>query len=443
MRESFIKKIVKNKYFPFITMFIILLVCHLTFKLNFGDDVFFRNVNYREIFSWLSSRYNNWSSRIFIEFTLVSMLKLPSFVWCILNSLIIVLIVYSISRIFSIKNKWIIILSVMVYPLYEMKSAGWYATTINYIWPLSFGLFSLIPIKNIFENKKEKWYMYILYTISLIFACNHEQMCAIVFAFYLIFSIYYFIKNNKKASPYLVIQLLFALISLIFIFTCPGNAARKVSETNNWYPAFESFGMLGKTYLGFVSTFVKSVYSVNLPLLVLSILIPIFTFKKTKKEFIRLISLVPILIFLLISIFPTILNSIFPHISSFVQNSRVYGDSPNSVSIGLQSLSALGICVIFYISILFSIFKLFDGKEKWLYCLIVLAGLSSRIIMGFSPTLYASDMRTFIFYDFSIIIVIIAILEKYFRNINKKYFYTILTCLSIIQLLQTIACSYV
>ena len=201
--------------------------------------------------------------------------------------------------------------------------------------------------------------------------------------------------------------------------------------------------MLGKTYLGFVSTFVKSVYSVNLPLLVLSILIPIFTFKKTKKEFIRLISLVPILIFLLISIFPTILNSIFPHISSFVQNSRVYGDSPNSVSIGLQSLSALGICVIFYISILFSIFKLFDGKEKWLYCLIVLAGLSSRIIMGFSPTLYASDMRTFIFYDFSIIIVIIAILEKYFRNINKKYFYTILTCLSIIQLLQTIACSYV
>ena len=440
MRESFIKKMVKNRYFPFLVMFIILFVCHFTFKLNFGDDVFFKNINYKEIFSWLSSRYNGWSSRVIIEFTLVSMLKLPSFVWCALNSMFIVLIAYSISRIFSIKNNWIVVLSIMLYPLYEMKSAGWYATTINYIWPLSLGLFSLIPIKNYFENRNEKWYMNILYTLALIFACNQEQMCAIVFAFYLIFSIYYFVKNNKKVSLYLIFQLLLTLISLIFIFTCPGNDARKISETATWYPAFKSFRLIEKTYLGFASTFVNSVYIINLPLLVLSILLSIFIFKKTKQEIIRAISIIPTLLFTLISIFPNILNSIFPHVYSFIQSCEIYGNSINNISVGLQSISIFGIGVVFYASILYLIFKVFDKNEKWLYCLIVLAGLSSRIIMGFSPTLYASSMRTFIFYDFSIIIVIIAILEKYFRNINKKYFYTILTCLSIMQLFQTIAC---
>lgn len=435
------KKLKNYKYLPFIILFVVMLICHMIFKLNFADDLFFQHAADNGFVDYLLSRYNIWTSRIFIEAILIIMLKLPSIFWYISDSLIITLSAYSITKLFSIKNTWWILLLVLIYPLYEASGAGWYATTINYIWPLALGLFSLIPIKNAIDNKQEKNYMYPLYVLSLLFACNQEQMCAILFAFYLIFTIFLFKKKDKKILKFILVQLLLTFVSLIFILTCPGNDVRIIEETATWYPSYANFGLIDKLFLGLVSTFYYCVYEVNILILIFSILLSIFIFKKGKNEIIRFISLIPILVYCSFTFFPSIIKSIFPHVYELINGAKIYGLSPESLSLSLQSLFIFAVSVIFFVSLLFSIYKLFGKKNNYLMSLVFLAGLFSRIILGFSPTVFASGMRTFIFFDFSIIIVLSVLFDKNKKLINQNYCYICLSITAIVQIMHTLIVS--
>ena len=202
------KKILKNKFLSMSLIFLFLLSIHVVFKVNFNDDLWFKNIigtEYKNIFEYIPIRYNTWSSRLIIESVLIFLLACPNIIWCVLDSLIIMLIIYSIDYLFKNNKKYILILLIiLLYPLHEMKSAGWYATTLNYLWPLALGLFSFIPIKNKLIEKKEKRYMYPLYILSIIFACNQEQMCAVVLSFYIIFDIYLYKKG--KLNKFLIIS---------------------------------------------------------------------------------------------------------------------------------------------------------------------------------------------------------------------------------------------
>lgn len=168
-----------------------------------------------------------------------------------------------------------------------MSSAGWYATTLNYLWPLSLGLYSLIPIKNHLISKKDKLYKYILYFLSLIYACNQEQMCLIIFSIYLLFTIYFIYKKN--ISKFIILQLIISFISLIFILTCPGNNLRNISETQTWYPAFENFNLISKAFIGIITTTYLLFYKSNFIILLLSLIIPISIFKNTIINYIELL----------------------------------------------------------------------------------------------------------------------------------------------------------
>ena len=66
---------------------------------------------------------------------------------------------YSISKIFvkNDENKKdniiMLVAMILIYPIMQMNSAGWAATTINYIWPMALGLFSLATIAVTFGKK--------------------------------------------------------------------------------------------------------------------------------------------------------------------------------------------------------------------------------------------------------------------------------------------------
>lgn len=157
--------------------------------------------------------------------------------WKVLNIASLMLLAVSISKLLVEKNirkyNWVIMALILVYPLEDMSTAGWAATTINYIWPLSLGLYSLIIVKKILKNENIKWYEYVLSTLALIYAINVEQMCAILLAIYVPVTLYLILK--KRTNIYMVIQSMICILSLIFILTCPGNAARDISETATWF----------------------------------------------------------------------------------------------------------------------------------------------------------------------------------------------------------------
>ena len=95
-------------------------------------------------------RYLTWTSRVLIEMTLGFIFKISGYLWVIGNVCMITLIGYSISKLFVSEDKKqmniMILFLIMLYPIERMAGAGWAATTVNYIWPLATGLFSLISI---------------------------------------------------------------------------------------------------------------------------------------------------------------------------------------------------------------------------------------------------------------------------------------------------------
>ena len=80
----------KNYLFllPFLFLFLILLNWHHSIGLS-ADDLFFYTIPQEsDIISFVTERYDIWSSRTLIEYVLCHILQLPLILWWYLNSLI-------------------------------------------------------------------------------------------------------------------------------------------------------------------------------------------------------------------------------------------------------------------------------------------------------------------------------------------------------------------
>jgi hypothetical protein len=69
---------------------------------------------------------------------------------------------------------------------------------------------------------------------------------------------------------------------------------------------------------------------------------------------------------------------------------------------------------------LHSVIRAFDKPERKIALFILATGFISRVLMGFSPTVYASSYRTFLYMYFSIIICLIILMNKQLPQLMEK-----------------------
>lgn len=441
-------KINKKKFqiaAPFLLIFIMMIVLHFIAVPGLNDDKWFASIlNDKSLQEYWIWRYNTWSSRLIIETILIFFTKYSFFLWRIADSMVIVLLVYSISRIFLEKSNykydiWILIGLILLYPFYQMSSAGWVATTLNYLWPLSFGLFSFIPIKKQLNNEKMSIIEKIFYALALVFACNTEQMGAIIFGFYLIYSIY-LIKNKqytKENFAYILFCMLLSIVSLFYILTCPGNENRFIAELH-WLPEFTAYSFWDKILAGFISTTSYFFYKFRLLYFLLCCLLSVCSFIKYKEIPKRIFGSFPLSIYTICTVGKKILLVFFPSFASNDPATYIFQvPSFTSFSLKIFCIINLVICVL----LLLELFFIFDKEKAIGLSLILMAGGASRIIMGFSPTLYASEYRTYIYLYFSIIIICLLLLDFILDNtskIRKKYISVFFFSLGMVAYLFTI-----
>lgn len=144
LKKQFISNI------PYYVLFFILLFIHIQLNVSTGDDVNFairaKSMTFTDFNIY---KYYNWSSRQLIE-SVLYFISVHSHVWMLLNSLVITIIAKLIEAIFcnhTIKMKILCCIGTLIYPLIDMSSAGWMATTINYYWPLGALLINLYYLK--------------------------------------------------------------------------------------------------------------------------------------------------------------------------------------------------------------------------------------------------------------------------------------------------------
>lgn len=442
MKEKFkeiIKKIFKDGRGALVVLFVLQLVLTIFITPNTYDDEWFinqitdeLNIETNEIIEhtisdFITERYQTWSSRVIIELVLCLVLKTSKYLWILIQSLMLVLVCYSLSKIFvkenKDKNNFMLMSMILIYPYYTMHQTGWASTSINYLWPLATGLFALIPIKKIWNGEKIKWWQYLLYTISLIFAANQEQAGALLLGFYLVFTILMIASKDKKVKPYMFIQTIIASLSVVFILTCPGNSIRQSEELYR-FKGYEMLSFIEKFVLGFTSTFGNIILNQSLTYMLLTSLIALYVFLNYKEKLYRIIAIIPLLSVLLLGPFLTILNGMFPYLDVFkslitTQDILLTPVNSNNLYYAFPIVFAFAN----FICIGMSILLIFKNLKNNVAILIYLAGLASRIVIAFSPTVFLSKTRTMIFFDFAMIVVSYLIWDR--LNKNKEHEKTI------------------
>ena len=294
-----------KKYSPFILFAVLMLILHLIMGFN-GDDIKYAKVlSNQTLVDYLHYRYYNWSSRLIIDGILVILARLDMIVWKLLDVIIYTVGVYYIIKLvnknYSKKIAYLGVLLFLMYPFYEMASAGWISTTLNYSWCFAFGMISFIPLIYEAHGEKVNKYIYIISFLALLYAANQEQSGALVFGFNLLYLLNSVI-NKKSINKFNLMATAVALISLIFILTAPGNSIRFAHEAAFWYPEFVNFTIIEKSYLGLVTTFGTLIeQKIIFPLFY--IILSVYAIIKSNNKYLKYFCYFNIFIILFITIF--------------------------------------------------------------------------------------------------------------------------------------------
>ncbi len=442
------KNIIKKKYLPFVVLFVLMLILHSVFVV-YGDDTFFSTLlEGSTMYEVLKLRYLTWSSRTIIEFLLICILQLDFWVWKILDCFIVIILAMSLSKIINYNKStlldWAIVLMILIYDFHEMITAGWAATTLNYLWPFTLGIYSLVILFKMLRDEKIMPYEYVLSLFAAIIALNVEQMCVILIVSYIFICCYLF--SIKKNIKFPLILTLVGLAELIYILTSPGNKNRTLVEWGVYLPEFKMLTFIDKVTLGFASTMQNYFLNISLVYICLTTLIAIFIWKKYIDKIYRILGTIP---FLLVVIFNITNYNIFVkineklnmpiilkigHFCAFLDDKIFFDINDRMQSAKLTQpihldnftqISAYLPIIIFILALtilIIDIYLIFENKLETIIVIgIILIGIAARMIMGFSPTVFASNTRTFIYTDFSFIITCILMLRKMIYQKDYKY----------------------
>ena len=375
------------------------------------DDIFFATILQKmSLYDFTAMRYHTWSGRYLIEALMVKTINIAYAPQLIIISSF-ALLSYSISRIASDDGR-VSLLSITIASMLVLAVPGtssqailWISGGYNYVLPIALGIYA---ISNLIHEKHS------VLTVSLaalFFSCNNEQFGAVAL---LVIAITTSIRKYKKLPvKYEIIYLLTAAVSFFSNMLAPGNKARFLAEVPNWMPDFNNLSLLDKITIGMDRLNNHVHYPDNITLFIFCL---IALFLAARKKRLTLISCAAIIFCGMHALY--FISTFYPKFSfyhtkmllpEFIRADSAAPDSWSSVS--LYTSYALSI-----MTVLSSFFAVADSKKSqssfWKIILIMLCGVASAVMIGMSPTAYASGARVMFIFDISVIIGILAALNK-------------------------------
>lgn len=339
-----------------------------------GDDLaYFKTVDVT--WSWIiNTRYLAWSSRVFIDVLIPFfvdhelLLKITCIVFLLISPLILLKLFKGNTLIHLLFC--FVIISLFLY--YEMKTAGFAATVLNYYFPIVLGLFLCAAIYN---NCKFNLSSFFIILIVGIFACNHEQCVVIIFTF----SLFAIISSWPHLNVWALETFVISILSLVFIFMSPGNAVRMSQEMQNWMPEFATFSLFAKVYMGITTTFYNLCYHNNLPFVFCFVVLVLCLTKKLRWAIASLIVL---------SICQELSRKVFKS-TELLENATWLNSFPSSTLVIFFTYALVLLAIAIKLDLSY--------QNKVVIIVMILLAFALRGVIGLSPTVFASGVRTAIF----------------------------------------------
>ncbi len=400
--KAFIDYMTRKEFLAIWIFAVVQIVYHMIMREPEASDAmwFFRHqLDTLSMKEYLITRYETWSSRLLIEAVLV-LVSRNIFLWKILDSVCWVFLAWSMIWLFPKEQRKTVSVLVtgflLIYPMWDLRTAGWIATSVNYTWPLALGVFSLHGTVRAFYKQSTPVFLWPLYAAAALYGANMEQMAAVLLTINLCAVLYCVLeKTSVRIYGSALIGLVIAAAEFIFILACPGNAARKSQEIINWMPNFGSFHLLDKLSMGFGDTMHHLTVSGNLIYLCYVSLLAVFVFLKTKDIKYRLAALFPPVFNLCMVGFWNVLENYFPEFFKLMKNNPLIRGNNYQIAANylptVLYLALIGCMLISVTVVCESVFELFGQG------ILLALSLATRVIMGFTPTIYVSQERTFFY----------------------------------------------
>lgn len=406
-----------HKILSWLVLLLYLIIIH--YDLNFtGDDLEYAQVDYIDA-NVLADRYYSWSSRLLTETILVALAHFPIIVWkaadiCIAMGMLITISYLIIPPKKRIIGNWILVSLFVLYPFSHLGSAGNVATTLNYLWPMAFCLFSLIPMKKMLEGEPVSPFVALCCLIAMILGCDVEQFCMMLVLCYLTIGAFSPQKSFEIMKKYWWIvlpQIAIMTICSAKIAFSPGNARRYILEISTWFPDFERLDIMQKIVLR-TANIGAYFLTYEFVTVILAIVLLYIVKRKYDSVFICSVAALPMLIRISVMIYSIVTFQTFSF-ESLHESMEVRTDIDVMNFYIWRSYLPFVVSFTFLISLFYSIYLAFANTEicKWVLSLYMI-GMSTAMAISFSPTMFASGFRTlFAFHMIIIILTLIAVLR--------------------------------
>ncbi len=426
----------KKNAMPFLLLFAAFFLLHLWMPHIRDDRVIeegmeFTSITPNYILYLIGSKYKEWSSRTLINVMTLIMGKLPHIIWIILDSGMAVLVAWSISCLTKEKEReevqinWFIVALLFLYPFSHMATAGWKATTVTYWWALACGLYAMLPIQRWIFGEKIRGWEYPLFFLAALYGANQEQMSAVLAGIYgcSILVIFWMVwsgqgKGKKREVIFLGVIFFVCFAEFLLALFCPGNEARMGDETAIWFADYGRITWVQKLEMGISSAGYKLFYSGNLCFLVLTGIFFWLVWKKYQRQEYRIVAGIPFIMCLIMGPCYNLVSNSLEGLKKWKTGLTSYGTITVENYTEWSSYLPL-IWIGIGIGCLMLTFYLVFGKSWKTFglCVIFLIGYASRVVLGFSPTVWASSDRTYLFLYMAVIVVAVF---GYQEGVRKK-----------------------
>ena len=344
----------------------------------------------RHMISQAVGMWFTWEGR-FISRLLINILTYNKWLWNIVNSIMIVGIIYYTEKIVKFKHKKTgILLTISVLLFMNIftfsQVVTWLAGNITYLFviPLLLMYFYII-----YNNKDKQKINILLIILNIIIPMFIEHMAILLILLNIYFVINDYIKH-KKINKKLIIFTLISIISFALMYFSPGNAIRSGMENLE----FNKLSLFGKILYN-IPNLIFYTYRINYFLILLLVIGSIILIRKNiNNKFIRIV----LYLIELISVIPTgiyLLES-FNLINNYnLDNNKL-------------------VIVYYFLLTIINFVLLLKNKNK-LSVIFYSMGIISNVIMLMSPTWgYRTSFATYLFLSICYLIII----NEYYKK-NK------------------------
>ncbi len=435
-------------------LYILIIVCFFIFAfaiclfINYsdGDDAFF--ISYTEQYGFIDFikiLTYEMNTRVTTTITLFFIFSSNILVWRVLNAFFLTSLIVLAERFISIiilyksyKERLISFISICICficigTMTIGYSSFWITGSINYLWPLVIGLLSLCPliIKTFKSEYRLNKYIYIASSFFGVWAClAQEQISALLvgFGIILLFSIW----QRDKTIPFfsaLQVTLMFTAFIILLITSLSGN--RSELSMLQYLPSFNDLSFSSHVFIILQWLCYGISGQLNLLYLFICVLMGLLLFKNNSifdKTF-------GIILFLFAATSLPIFNDFGPYISDY---RKIVIDVPTFDALSLFQRASL-IWMLFKITAIPFIMLRLTRVARFSSTgfVIYFGGLVTVLIMGLSPTMYASGERVFFVFAVMLLFILASLITR-IKSIQLKICsITVIGVSAIIQFIYT------